>query len=400
MKTLSTLLFLLCSLAQAQQFSVLHYTETTGYNHNTKTKSRQMFESWETNLSYNVVTDDDGSEFDSLSNLMQYAVVIFSNTSGNSGLDANQRANFESYLQNGGSYLGIHAASDTYRHGTANGNKTGTWNYYAEEAAGASVQESPNHTNQNHNNTMTHSQVGHPILTGIPMPWNKTEEYYYWENGYLDTTFTELLRVGPTGTKSYDAPRMMAQCKNLAGGGKAFYTALGHSGNNFSNDVNFQQLIYNAMDWILPDPYSIESVAIQVRGALMCWEASEPATITLEIYLPEIQDWRYSVRYHQQSGCHELRGCDPVIVRLSAVSEEDGSEITSEPHEVEPKPFSRLEYGVFKPDCSIGQSFSVIDSSGREMMHGLVSSEGINMQGLSPGFYSVIVGENTYSIIR
>ncbi len=230
-------------------WKVLHYTETTGYNHGTKSKSFSMFQSWSATDNYIVVDDDDGSEFNSLSNLQQFAVVVFSNTSGNSGLSSAQRANFEAYINAGGSYLGIHAASDTYRHSSANGGKTGTWDWYAETVAGASVQEKPNHTSSNHNNTMTKQVANHPTLASIPNPWNKTEEYYYWEDGYLNNSFTELLRVGQTGNKSYDSPRRMAHCKNLTGGGRAFYTALGHSGSNFTSDVNFQNLIHDALLW-------------------------------------------------------------------------------------------------------------------------------------------------------
>ena len=230
-------------------WKVLHYTETTGYNHGTKNVSAAMFNSWAGAENYTVVSDDNGSEFNSLSNLQQYAVVVFSNTSGNSGLSSTQRANFEAYINGGGSYLGIHAASDTYRHSTANGGKTGTWDWYAENVAGASVQEKPNHTSSNHNNTMTQQVANHPTLANVPNPWNKTEEYYYWENGYLNSAFTELLRVGQTGSKSYDAPRRMAHCKDLNGGGRAFYTALGHSGSNFSSDQNFRNLIRDALLW-------------------------------------------------------------------------------------------------------------------------------------------------------
>ena len=208
-----------------------------------------MFNSWAGTENYTVVSDDNGSEFNSLANLQQYAVVVFSNTSGNSGLTATQRANFEAYIAGGGSYLGIHAASDTYRHSTANGSKTGTWDWYAETVAGASVQMKPNHTSSSHNNTMTKQVVNHPTLAGVPNPWNKTEEYYYWEDGYLNNTFTELLRVGQTGGNSYDAPRRMAHCKDLAGGGRAFYTALGHAKNNFSSDQNFRNLIRDALLW-------------------------------------------------------------------------------------------------------------------------------------------------------
>ena len=230
-------------------YLVLHYTETSSYDHNTRSQSLAMFQAIGSTNNFTVVTDNDGSEFNSLANLQQYAVVIFSNTSGNSILNATQRANFEAYINAGGSYLGIHAASDTYRHSTANGGGTGGWDWYAENVSGASVQTNPNHTSNGHNNDMTHSQPGHPILAGIPDPWNKTEEYYYWENGYINTTFTELLRVGSTGSNSYDAPRRMAHYKDLAGGGRAFYTALGHDQSNYTSDQNFINLITNAVVW-------------------------------------------------------------------------------------------------------------------------------------------------------
>ena len=258
-------------------FNVLHYTETTGYDHNTRNQSLSMFQSWESADNFLVTSDNNGDEFNSLANLQQYAAVVFSNTSGDNGLNSTQRSNFEAYIAGGGSYLGIHAASDTYRHSTANGGSKGTWDWYAENVAGATVQQSPNHTNQNHNNTMSHEEVGHPTLTSIPSPWNKTEEYYYWENGYLNNSFTELLRVGSTGNNSYDAPRMMAHCKNLSGGGRAFYTALGHSGNNYTNDQNFQELIRNALNWVAePNKGSGGSggfdLVISVQDEIICFD--------------------------------------------------------------------------------------------------------------------------------
>ena len=233
------------------QTTVLHYSETTGFDHGTRNQSLSLFESLGATNQFDVVSDNSGSEFSSLANLEQYSVVIFSNTSGNNLLNASQRANFEAYIAGGGSYIGIHAASDTYRHSTANGGSTGTWDWYAENVSGASVQQSPNHTSSNHNNDMTHSQPGHPLLDGIPNPWNKTEEYYYWENGFLAPGFTELLRVGVTGGASFDEARMMAQFRELPGGGRAFYTALGHSRSNFSSDVNFQRLLENAVSWTI-----------------------------------------------------------------------------------------------------------------------------------------------------
>lgn len=263
-----------CSPCSAQDFSVLHYTETSGFNHQTASVSMAMFEDLGLANGFTVVQDSTGSHFNSLAKLQDFAVVIFSNTSGNNILNANQRANFEAYIQNGGSFIGIHAAADTYRHSSANGNSTGTWDWYAETVCGCSVQQNPNHTSANHNNDNTHSLPGHPVLDSLPDPWNKTEEYYYWENGYLAPSFLEALQVGQTGNQSYDEPRMTATLRDLPGGGRAFYTSLGHSTSNFTSDQNFIRLLENAVIWtakrnsaVTPDEFSIFR-GVFVSGAL------------------------------------------------------------------------------------------------------------------------------------
>lgn len=260
-------------LAEGDTFQVLHFTSTSGFNHGTANVSLTMFSSLGNDLGFTVTQDSNGSEFNSLANLHQYAVVVFSNTSGNNILNASQRANFEAYIESGGSYLGIHAASDTYRHSSANGGSTGTWDWYAENVAGCSVQTSPNHTSQNHSNMMTHSFEDHPVLDGIPDPWFKTEEYYYWENGYLNSSFTTLLTVGQTGGQTYDAARMTTHVKELAWGGRAFYTSLGHAGSNFSSDQHFVRLMENAVIWTA-DPSRLGPIEIEpsefsvTRGSL------------------------------------------------------------------------------------------------------------------------------------
>lgn len=255
---LTTLLLILALSLCSQGPKILHYSETSGHDHNTRSNSLSMFQTIAGPLGATVVGDQDGSEFNSLENLEAYDLVVFSNTSGDRILNSAQRANFESYIQGGGSYLGIHAASDTYRHSTANGSGTGTWDWYAETVAGCSVQQNPNHTSSNHSGTMSHIS-SHSILDNLPSPWIKVDEYYYWEDGYINTTaFQELLRVGSTGPRTHDAPRMVAHLRGLPGGGKAFYTSLGHSRSNFQTGTMFIELIQGAVDHILNDkPFGI-----------------------------------------------------------------------------------------------------------------------------------------------
>ncbi len=268
-----TLFLVLCfgiSVSAQDTIKVLHYTETTGYDHNTRQHSRLFFEricdSLTTITPYVWLLDhsDSATVFDNLTSLQKYSVVIWSNTTGANGLTAIQRANYEQYVNGGGNYLGVHAAGDTYRHSTSNGSNTGVWDFYAEYLAGCSVQENPHHTSANHNNNMSH-MVSHPILNGLPSPWNKTEEYYYWENGYINSTFTELLQVGVTGSDSYDAARMMAHYKVHAWGSRSFYTALGHDTSNFTADTNFEQLLKNALYWCASPTFPTEIPSIDIH---------------------------------------------------------------------------------------------------------------------------------------
>lgn len=260
------LFFLLLAglFCNAQTFHVLHYTETSGYDHQTRAVSLSMFQTLAT--AHNFVVDDDqtGAAFNTLTDLQQYDVIVFSNTSGDAILDATQRANFEAYINNGGSYLGIHAASDTYRHSTANGSNTGTWDFYA-ELVGASVQESPNHVAGTPQYSMDHL-MPHASTANLPNPWVKDEEYYYWENGYYGPDNQAVLQVeetvGPNNmVNSYDAPRPMSWYRELTGGGRMFYTALGHAASNYTTDQNFITHIRDALLWLTAPTVSAPEAA-------------------------------------------------------------------------------------------------------------------------------------------
>lgn len=250
----------LVSNMKAQPFKILHYTETSGYDHQTRGVSYAMFQDLGSSSNITVDDDQDGDSFNAISNLETYNAVIFSNTSGDAILDSTQRAVFEQYIEGGGSYLGIHAASDTYRHSTANGINTGAWDFYA-ELMGASVQQNPNHVSGTPLYALDHLAI-HPSTENLPVPWMKYDEYYYWENGYFGPNNISVLEVeetlGPNNMiNSYDAARPMSWYRLLPQGGKMFYTALGHSTSNFTSDTLFRNHIRDALLWILESPVSI-----------------------------------------------------------------------------------------------------------------------------------------------
>lgn len=236
----------------AQQ--VLHFTATSGFDHGTRQAAFAMFTDIGAVHGWTIIQDEDGHSFDSPATLALYDAVIFSNTSGDQLLDAAQRANFEQWVNNGGHVMGIHAATDTYRHSTANGGNTGAWDFYA-ELIGASVQEAPHHVDGTPLYSMQHIGT-HASTAHLPDPWLKHEEYYYWEGGYFRPDNTVVLEVeetvGPNGeVNSYDAPRPMSWYRELPNGTRVFCTALGHAVSNYTTDTLFRQHVQDALGWML-----------------------------------------------------------------------------------------------------------------------------------------------------
>lgn len=231
---------------------VLVFTKTAGFDHNTRSAVEAMMQNLASVFNFEVTVDDTGAEFDTIGNLTQYDIIFFSNTSGNH-LNQSQRANVESYASQGGNFISNHAASDAYGHSTAttvSGNGKGEWDWYAENVTGCSVRNNPFHTAANFSATVTVQNANTALTNGIAFPWSDNEEWYYWEGGYLNNTFIELLRVSQTGSMSYDAARMTAHYWTRTDGGVSFYTSMGHSEAKYA-DPEFVQLIENVLGFML-----------------------------------------------------------------------------------------------------------------------------------------------------
>jgi len=240
------------------QEKILHYTETSGFDHQTRQASYNMFSQLASLMGYSVTDDSTGNSFNSLDTLQSFDVIVFSNTTGDAILDPMQRANFEQFIGGGGNVIGIHSATDTYRHSSANGTNTGTWDFFP-ELLGASVRQNPSHVNGTPVFTMTAMQI-HQLVTNIPSPWLKAEEYYYWEDGYFDTTNNILLRVEQTGQASYDSSRATTWYR-ATGINRIFYTSLGHLPSDFISDTLFQKLISNALLWTTSGSLQVDDLS-------------------------------------------------------------------------------------------------------------------------------------------
>ncbi len=228
---------------------VLVYHETTGFRHGSIGAGIQMINDLGSTNNWTVEASQTSDIFNA-SNLATADVVIWMNTSGNDLLTSAEQAAFENFIKSGGGFVGVHAATDTYRNGS--------WLWY-NELVGAIVQTNPNHTANNYNATM--DVVGsHPAVSHLGAEWNKPEEYYYWElnGGFLYSGNIDLLRVRSTGSQTYDAPRPITWYKEYDGG-RSFYTALGHNSSDYNSNSNFITMMEQAIVWAGRQTTSIAS---------------------------------------------------------------------------------------------------------------------------------------------
>ena len=107
---------LFCSLpalAQScQQFKVLIFTKTAGFNHAAQILAgTALIQSMGTANGFQADQTSDDTLINPV-NLGQYAVVIFLHTTGDI-LNATEEAAFQGYILAGGGFVGVHSATDT-----------------------------------------------------------------------------------------------------------------------------------------------------------------------------------------------------------------------------------------------------------------------------------------------
>ncbi|HVI47133.1 MAG TPA: ThuA domain-containing protein, partial [Chitinophaga sp.] len=132
------------------------------------------------------------------------------------------------YIQAGGGYVGIHAATDTEY----------DWGWY-NHLAGAYFLSHPPGT---HKATLEVVNKSFPATAGLPDKWEHTDEWYNFKK--RDTTTTVLMKINEKtyegGTMGNDHP---VSWYHDYDGGRAFYTALGHTEETYKDSLFLKHLL-------------------------------------------------------------------------------------------------------------------------------------------------------------
>jgi hypothetical protein len=211
---------------------VLVFTKTLGYRHKSIEKGVATLKELGSTHGFEVTQTEDSLAFSS-ENLKKYQLVVFLSTTMDV-LGPPQEKAFEAYIENGGAYLGIHAAADTEY----------DWPWYG-QMAGAWFKS---HPKQQEARIEVVDQT-HPSTAHLGDSWTHFDELYNYKD--ISPDIHVLMKLDETtyeGGENGDFHPIAWY--HEVGQGRSFYTGLGHTDESW-DDAKFRQHLLGAIDYCL-----------------------------------------------------------------------------------------------------------------------------------------------------
>jgi uncharacterized protein len=182
--------------------------------------------------------------------LAKFKVVVWNNTSGDT-LTEDQRAAFQTWMENGGSFVGIHGAG-----GDPVGNHGHTsaaeWKWLVDTLLGAQFTI---HSGVMPGDIHIEDRKS-PIVKNLPETWHRSEEWYAFSESprskpgfHVIASVDEKSYTPGRASMGSDHPLIWWHC---VGKGHAVYSALGHAGRMYSEPLMIQ-LLDNMISWGLTE---------------------------------------------------------------------------------------------------------------------------------------------------
>jgi len=229
--------------------AVLHFTKTTGWRHSSAIDaSIANMKSLAADQGWQLYHTEEGGVFNT-EQLALFDVVIWDNSTG-PVLNTEQQQAFESYIQNGGGYVGIHGSGDFSHH---------EWAWYTDEIIGAEFSHHPIEKQIQKTTVFLSESVDSTWL--LPPAWSHSDEWYIFHETPANKGANILYRIDgsqidPNGNLLFLATGFdygmgdihpVTWTKEI-GSGRSFYTSMGHTAETFSNK-NFITMLVEGIKW-------------------------------------------------------------------------------------------------------------------------------------------------------
>ena len=225
--------------------SVLVYTKNgEGYVHENIPFSVAAIEELGRQHGFSVTASDDPALF-SDENLKQFDALIFSNTNNEAFDNDEQRHALQSYIRNGGGFVGIHSASGSER----------DWPWFSKLVGGNFARHAPRQ-----DFTVEIVDRSHPSTSFLPDRWEiEDDECYYLKelNPAIHVLLAADLETVSDEMKDQFPGTLFGNRFPLAwyhefGGGRQWYTSLGHRPEHY-DDPRFMRHILGGIQWVVSD---------------------------------------------------------------------------------------------------------------------------------------------------
>ncbi|MCM5662354.1 ThuA domain-containing protein [Galbibacter mesophilus] len=205
---------------------VLVFTKTAGFRHKSIETGVELIKKLGNENDFSVTQTEDSLQFNT-ENLKKYDLVMFLSTTMDV-LGEEQQNAFEGYIQNGGSFMGIHAAADTEYE----------WPWYG-KLVGAYFENHPKGTPEA---TITVLDRNHVSTKGLPEKWIRKDEWYNYKD--INSDINVLMNLEEStyegGTNGENHP---IAWYHEFDGGRAFYTGGGHTKESFEEPLFVEHVL-------------------------------------------------------------------------------------------------------------------------------------------------------------
>jgi type 1 glutamine amidotransferase len=205
---------------------ILVFSRTTGFRHDSIPDGIAAIRQLGDEHDFSVDATEDPSVFEDAT-LAPYAAVVFLLTTGDV-LGDPQQAAFERFLAKGRGFVGVHSAADTEY----------DWPWYG-ELVGAYFKSHP----AIQSGSISIADPVHVSTRALPAVWNRTDEWYNFQSSPRGRVHV----LATLDEKSYSGGEMGADhpiswCRFYEGG-RAWYTALGHTRETYSEPLFLEHLL-------------------------------------------------------------------------------------------------------------------------------------------------------------
>ena len=234
--------------AEIKRPAVLVFSKTNAYRHEEAIPAADaMLKKLAEDSGWGYFQTENGATF-SPAILSRFDAIVFNNTSGDV-FTPDQREAFKRFVENGGGWVGIHAAGD---------NSHDAWAWYVDRVIGTHFIGHPM-SPQFQQALMRVEDRTHPATIHLAPALHRTDEWYSFDKSprgipglHVLATLDESTYVqkGPFGQElsmGADHPIAWWRC---VGQGRALYTAGGHTAASFSEPA-YSRLVAGAVRWAL-----------------------------------------------------------------------------------------------------------------------------------------------------